>query len=112
MNGRWWSARVRPQDAPRTVSRAVMPRGVTTESSGYRMFGSNHFRVRTSRVIRDPAGFVVWRVVEVDTTGLPGARRDACLLFDGAQGVRRVWHYPANWDTLSDAELLALSWST
>ena len=73
------------------------------------MFGSNQFRVRASRVISDPAGFVVWRVVEVDTAGLPGAPGDACLLFDGPQGVRRVWHYTAGWHALSDAELLALS---
>lgn len=75
------------------------------------MFGGNLFRVRVSRVVHDTCGHVVWRVAEVDTTGMPGARGDACLLFDGAQGVRRVWRYPAAWDSLPDAELVALSWS-
>ncbi len=77
-----------------------------------RMFRSNQFRVRASRLLRDADGAVVWHVVEVDTTGLPDTRGDACLLFDGALGVRRVWNYPAAWDRLSDAELVALNWST
>lgn len=83
-----------------------------TTSDRHSMFGSNQFRVRASRVVRDALGGVVWRVVEVDTTGLPGTRGDACLLFDGGQGVRRVWNYPAAWDRLSDADLIALSWAT
>jgi hypothetical protein len=76
------------------------------------VFGSNRFRVRGSRLVREPETGALWHVVEVDTTGLPGARGAACLLFDGTPGVRRVWNYPADWAALPDAELVRLSWGT
>jgi hypothetical protein len=37
-------------------------------------------------------------------------RRGLSLIFASDAAVRRVREYPANWATLSDDELLALSW--
>jgi hypothetical protein len=51
-----------------------------------------------------------WSVVEVDAAAVPGTRGSHCLLFTREDCVRRVWHYPANWQSLDDAELAALSW--
>ena len=53
---------------------------------------------------------VQWRVWERDARGDPGAPHDACLIFACMEAVRRVWDYPANWRTLSPAELARLSW--
>ncbi len=38
-------------------------------------------------------------------------RRGLSLIFASDAAVRRVRDYPESWRTLSDAELLALSWS-
>jgi hypothetical protein len=51
-----------------------------------------------------------WRVVEVDARSVPGSRGERCLLFSNANCIRRVWRYPANWRTLDDSGLAALSW--
>ena len=51
-----------------------------------------------------------WSVYEVEARDTPGAKRDHCLLFCSEGVVRRVWHYPAEWRSLKDAELDALSW--
>lgn len=72
------------------------------------MYASNRFRLRAERVVRDALGVVVWRIVEVDTSGIPGAPGGRCLLLDGAPGVRRVWNYPGGWERLPAAELVAL----
>lgn len=37
-------------------------------------------------------------------------RRGASLIFASDFAVRRVRDYPADWNTLSDEDLLALSW--
>lgn len=37
-------------------------------------------------------------------------RRGLSLIFASDAAVRRVRKYPPNWSTLSDAELIALSW--
>lgn len=61
---------------------------------------------RTSRVITDEDGHV-WRVREirfVDTA--------PSLIFESELGFRRVRAYPADWRTLAEAELYALSWNT
>ena len=49
-----------------------------------------------------------WRVFERDARRIPGSRGARCLFFDGEGIVRRVWHYPADWQTLPAAALLAL----
>jgi hypothetical protein len=51
-----------------------------------------------------------WSVVEVDAAAVPGALGPRCLVFTRPECLRRVWHYPANWRTLDDAALTALSW--
>ena len=56
------------------------------------------------------ASAVAWTVMEVDSAGVPGARRSRCLVFARESCIRRVWDYPANWRTLDDAALAALSW--
>ena len=52
-----------------------------------------------------------WSVVEVDARGVPGARGARCLVFTRQDCVRRVWDYPADWRTLDDAALAALTWN-
>ena len=54
--------------------------------------------------------YLRWSVVEVDAGGVPGARGARCLTFTRDGCVRRVWDYPANWRTLDDTALAALSW--
>lgn len=49
-----------------------------------------------------------WRVRELDTSELPGARGHRCLVFENHQVVRRVWVYPASWMTMPVADLLQL----
>ena len=49
-----------------------------------------------------------WRVFERDTRRIPGSRGARCLFFDGEGIVRRVWHYPDDWQSLPAAALLAL----
>ena len=56
------------------------------------------------------AGWVEWEVVEVNAASVPGARAARCLVFTRQDCIRRVWHYPADWRTLDDAALAALSW--
>jgi hypothetical protein len=54
--------------------------------------------------------YLRWTVVEVDARAVPGARGARCLLFTREGCIRRVWDYPADWRTLDDAALAALSW--
>jgi len=51
-----------------------------------------------------------WSVVEVDAATVPGARGSHCLVFTREDCVRRVWDYPADWQSLDDEGLAALSW--
>jgi len=51
-----------------------------------------------------------WWVVEVDAATVPGARGSHCLVFTREDCVRRVWDYPADWQSLDDEGLAALSW--
>ena len=71
--------------------------------------GTNAARVLARRSLVHPDTGAVWWVSEVTTRGLPGARGDSCLLFDGPGPVRRLWRYPAGWERLADAALFALS---
>ena len=43
-----------------------------------------------------------WSVVEVDAATVPGARGSHCLVFTREDCVRRVWDYPADWQSLDD----------
>ncbi|MBW8838285.1 MAG: hypothetical protein JF602_00275 [Gemmatimonadetes bacterium] len=51
-------------------------------------------------------GGVAWRVCEdrCPIRALP------CLIFYGPGEARRVFSYPSDWQTLSEAQLWALSW--
>jgi hypothetical protein len=62
--------------------------------------------IQTRRVL--DAWGVEWRVLEVAARYVPGSRGDFCLIFDAPGVCHRLWEYPADWSSLSDAELLAL----
>jgi len=66
-------------------------------------------RARSSRAFRDEAG-TVWTVTEGSWRAVTGAEQ-ACLLFSSDAAVRRVKNVPENWNSLTDTELSALSWS-
>lgn len=53
---------------------------------------------------------VQWTVTECDGSQVPGARGSRCLIFASPEAIRRVWDVPADWYTLPDAALFALSW--
>ena len=50
-----------------------------------------------------------WHVREIDAHHIPGAMSERCLVFENHERVRRLWHYPDDWKTLSSVELLALA---
>ena len=52
---------------------------------------------------------VCWRVFEQAFADYD-RRRGMSLIFASDGAVRRVRDYPANWSTISDAELIKLSW--
>ena len=54
------------------------------------------------------SGHERWLIAEVDARAVPGARAERCLVCQSDQVVRRLWDYPPNWYTLSDAALAAL----
>jgi hypothetical protein len=74
--------------------------------------GSSPIPIRTgeglSRVFFDADG-TRWHVSERPFADYD-RRRGASLIFASDAAVRRVRDYPADWHTLSDADLLALSW--
>ena len=79
------------------------------------MNSRNHAVHDTHRPPRTPArsrafsyGRQVWTVWE-DLTAAPNAEKPS-LVFESAGIARRVHAYPANWYTLTDEELHALSW--
>ena len=51
---------------------------------------------------------VAWHVREMDTTSVPGARAERCLVFDSEGVVRRAWSFPEGWDELDDESIWAL----
>jgi hypothetical protein len=51
-----------------------------------------------------------WLVYELPSTF--DRRHAPSLVFESEQAVRRVRTYPADWRSLSDAELWALSWES
>lgn len=53
---------------------------------------------------------VEWMVTECSGAHVPGARGSRCLIFASAEAIRRVWDVPADWYSLPDAALFALSW--
>jgi hypothetical protein len=56
------------------------------------------------------AGYVRWTVTLRSTDATPGARGSACLVFESAGAVRRVYDVPADWRDLPPDALEALSW--
>lgn len=77
---------------------------VAHESGGE---GAESDRAVVRRIHDDRTGGE-WRVFERDARFVPGSCAPRCLYFDGEGIVRRVWHYPADWPSLSPAALLAL----
>ena len=61
---------------------------------------------RAQRTLMDEDGHV-WRVREVCF-----ADAAPSLIFEAECGFRRVRHYPADWQSLADLDLLELSWRT
>ena len=59
------------------------------------------------RLLIDPEGRE-WRVYERATGDISPTTGRSSLIFDAEAIVRRLWHYPASWAALSDAELLVL----
>ena len=51
-----------------------------------------------------------WVVSEHDCRAIPGATAARCLIFMSDSAFRRVYHFPADWRTLSPVALAALSW--
>src|SRR5690348_13770218 len=49
-----------------------------------------------------------WRVREADTSHVPGARGEHCLIFESDGLIRRVWSYPHRWNELSEGQLVEL----
>jgi len=49
-----------------------------------------------------------WTVREVNAKAVPGAVAPRCLICESDDVVRRIWHYPANWASLSDDELIGI----
>lgn len=60
------------------------------------------------RVFQDSDGSR-WRVYEQAVSGYD-RRTGTSLIFASEAAVRRVRDFPSDWITLSDVELLALSW--
>jgi hypothetical protein len=54
---------------------------------------------------------VPWLVYELPPSDYD-RRETPSLIFESEGAMRRVRNYPADWRTLSDAELFALSWSS
>ncbi len=61
------------------------------------------------RSVNDASG-TRWRVTEVSGRAVPGARGEACLVFESDAAIRRVWHYPSSWRELAGPELIRVSW--
>ena len=57
-----------------------------------------------------PEGRVEWYVDERPCAETPGARGATCLVFQNNVVMRRVYDFPRHWRSLSDEELLAVSW--
>lgn len=47
-------------------------------------------------------------VAEADARDVPGAQGPHCLILETEALMRRIWHYPADWDRLDDSRLIAL----
>ena len=68
--------------------------------------GSNIAKITRSFVDADS---VRWQVYEKEFSSFD-RRSGSSLIFASEGAVRRVRGFPANWHTLSDAELAELSW--
>ena len=52
----------------------------------------------------------LWAVYE-RPAGADDRDREASLVFECRSAIRRVRHYPADWQTMTDAALRTLSWT-
>ena len=59
---------------------------------------------------RSAAGEITWSVAEMRCADTPGAQAECCLVFEAPHAFRRVYDFPPDWRSLSDEELLAVSW--
>ena len=62
------------------------------------------------RVVKDASG-TRWRVTEVSGRFVPGARGEACLVFESDCAIRSVWQYPRRWRELPPLDLIQVSWN-
>jgi hypothetical protein len=60
-------------------------------------------------LVKDASG-TRWRVTEVSGQQVPGARGDACLVFESDTAIRRVWEFPPSWRELPGPDLIRVSW--
>jgi len=63
---------------------------------------------RTIAVRASATALAEWVVREIDAGGVPAASAPRCLVFESESVVRRVWRYPADWESLSDTQLYDL----
>lgn len=47
-------------------------------------------------------------VAEAEARDVPGAQGPHCLILETEALMRRIWHYPADWERLDDSRLIAL----
>lgn len=71
-------------------------------------YPSAEHEIPGERIFQDPDG-ARWRVYEQAFSDYD-RRTGTSLIFASEAAVRRVRDFPPDWTTLSDVELLALSW--
>jgi hypothetical protein len=49
-----------------------------------------------------------WIVREVNARGVPGARRETCLICESAEVIRRIWDFPSDWRLVDEDALWKL----
>jgi len=76
---------------------AAKPCGASDRRPAREFFDSDHVR---------------WCVFESPQRCTDGTMQPVSLIFESDAAVRRVRDFPAEWRTLTDAELEALSWRT
>lgn len=103
---------MRSKHGLRTILEPLAPRGATPHPpTSSVMVHDDHPSALTSGYDRRERLFVVggvhWRVRLVDSFD----RRRPDLLFESDSVIRRVRAYPEDWHSMSDDELLKLSWN-
>ena len=65
--------------------------------------------VGAPRVVEDSRTGDMITVKERRADRTAGARGTTCLIFSTERGFTRLWDYPADWASLSDADIVSLS---